>query len=71
MKKTYKKEVNAGLNRIRSAEPDLFREGDLNHLPPVVRKYLNNAGVVGREKLTATLSILSAMTGSKPLTGKP
>jgi len=51
MKKTYNKEVNAGLNRIRSAEPGLIRESDLQHLPPVVRKYLNNAGVVGREKL--------------------
>ena len=50
MKKTYKREVNVGLDRIRNAEPGLIRESDLQHLPPAIIKYLNNAGVVGREK---------------------
>ena len=51
MKKVYKREVKAGLNRTSSMKPGIIRESDLQHLPPVVKKYLNYVGVVGKERV--------------------
>ena len=51
MKKLYKSEVKAGLNRTSSMKPGLIMESDLQHLPPVVKKYLYYVGVVGKEKV--------------------
>jgi hypothetical protein len=51
MNKVYKREVTAGLNRTGSLKPVLLTESDLQHLPPVVRKYLEYTGCIGKEKL--------------------
>ena len=51
MKKLYKKEVNAAMVRIRDSKPEIITEKDLEHLPPIVQKYLNYVGVVGKEKV--------------------
>lgn len=51
MKKAYRTEVKEGLNRTSSLNPGIITVSDLQHLPPVVRKYLYYAGVVGKEKL--------------------
>jgi hypothetical protein len=51
MKQVYKKEVLAGLSRTSSLKPPILTEDDLQHLPPIVRKYLHYTGVVGRERL--------------------
>lgn len=51
MKEVYKSEVNAGLKRISSIKPEVIAESDLQHLPPIVKKYLIYAGVVGKEKI--------------------
>jgi len=51
MKKVYRKEVRAGLNRTNSLKHGIISENDLKHLPPMVKKYLNYVDVVGRETL--------------------
>lgn len=51
MKKAYRKEVLEGLERTKNLQPEPITEGDLSHLPPVVKKYLIHAGVIGKEKI--------------------
>jgi hypothetical protein len=51
MKKVYKSEVIAGLNRTSSMKPRLIIESDLRHLPPIVKKYLDYTGVIGKEEI--------------------
>ena len=66
MKTLFKKEVNDGLNRISSTKPILIQESDLRDLPPIVRKYLNNTGVIGKEKLLNVRLIFEGKIRSKP-----
>jgi hypothetical protein len=51
MKKEYKNEIIAGLNRTSSMKPGIITESDLQHLPAAVKKYLIYAGVIGKEKV--------------------
>jgi hypothetical protein len=51
MKKVYKREVSASLKRTSLIKPRLIVDRDLCHLPPVVRRYLEYAGVVGKEEI--------------------
>lgn len=50
MKRVYKNEIINGLNRTGSMKPGILTESDLQHLPLVVKKYLNYAGVIGKAK---------------------
>jgi hypothetical protein len=51
IKKLFKYEVNEGLNRHRSIKSEILTERDLEHLPPIVQKYLRYARVLGKEKV--------------------
>lgn len=66
MKKVYKREVNAGLNRTRLLKPGIITQGDLEHLPPAVRNYLDYAGVVGKEKIVNVRAKFKGKIRSKP-----
>lgn len=47
MKKQYNKSVLEGLNRIQRPN-EILKESDLKQIPPVVAKYINFTGAVGR-----------------------
>lgn len=51
MKKLFKKEVINAFDRISSRNPGLLNDGDLTHLPQIVKKYLKTSGWLGKEKL--------------------
>lgn len=51
LKRLYKNEVKAGLERINGIQPEIVTENDILHLPTTVQKYLRYTGVVGREKV--------------------
>ncbi len=51
MKRQYKNEVRTGLLRTNSVIPSLIAKNDLDHLPPIVKKYLIQSGIVGTERL--------------------
>jgi hypothetical protein len=51
LKKEYESVVRAVLNRTSSFKPRLIIESDLQHLPPIVGKYLYCTGVVGKEEI--------------------
>ena len=66
MKKVYKREVLEALNRTSSLKPDLITESDLKHLPPIVKKFLDYTGWVGKEKLFNVRIIFEGKIRSKP-----
>ena len=66
MKKVYKREVDVGLNRTSSIEPSIITDSDLQHLPPIIKKYLNYAGVVGKEKVLNVRIKFEGKIRSKP-----
>jgi hypothetical protein len=66
MKKVYKREVSAALNRTSSLKPSLIIESDLQHLPPIVKKYLDYTGWVGKEKLFNVRIKFEGKIRSKP-----
>jgi len=66
MKKIYKREVRAGLNRTNSIKTGIIVESDLQHLPPIVKKYLTYAGVVGKEKVVNVRVKFTGKIRSKP-----
>ena len=51
MKRQYKNEVLTGLLSTNSLIPALIAENDLDHLPPIVKKYLIQSGIAGTERL--------------------
>jgi hypothetical protein len=51
MKRKYKNEVIAGLNRTNSLKSKTIEESDLQHLPPIVKKYLTYVGVISKERI--------------------
>jgi hypothetical protein len=51
MQRIYKNEVTAGLNRTNSIKSKTIEESDLQHLPPIVKKYLTYTGVIGKERI--------------------
>ena len=51
MKNLYNKEVKTAMMRITGIKPDIINKTDLEHLPKIVKKYLNYIGVVGKEKV--------------------
>jgi hypothetical protein len=69
MKKIYKNEVEAGLNRTNSIKPGTIEEIDLQHLPPIVKKYLTNASVIGKEKVVNVRTKFVGKIRSKPNDG--
>jgi len=51
MKRVYKNEVKIALERIKTIEPEILTEDDIQHLPLIVQKYLRYVGVIGKEKI--------------------
>ncbi len=51
MKKKYLSEVKIALERTNTINREIVTENDLQHLPEIVKKYLHNADVVGKEKI--------------------
>ena len=51
MKKVYKREVLTGIERTKNYNQEVLNENDIQHLPPIVQKYLNYVGVIGKEKV--------------------
>lgn len=51
MKKLYKKEVLAALERSKNLKTEILQENDIQHLPLIVKKYLRYTGVIGKEKV--------------------
>jgi len=66
MNKQYKNEVRAGLLRTNSLMPDLISENDLDHLPPIVKKYLIQSGIVGTKRLLNVRIKFEGKIRSKP-----
>lgn len=66
MKRTYKNEVIAGLNRTNAIKPEIITERDMQHLPTIVQKYLHYAGVVGKEKVLNVRIKFEGKIRSKP-----
>lgn len=51
MKRLYKKEVHANLERFKDSKPDILTEADIQHLPEIVQRYLRYTGIIGKEKV--------------------
>jgi len=66
MRKIYKREVKAGLSRTNLIKSQIISESDLQHLPPIVRKYLTYAGVIGKEKVVNVRIKFSGRIRFKP-----
>ena len=66
MKKNYKKEVYAGLERTKNINPEIVTEKDIEHLPPIVQKYLIYSGVIGKKKVVNFRVTLEGKIRTKP-----
>jgi hypothetical protein len=66
MKKVYKSEVIAALNRTSSMVPDIIKESDLQHLPSIIKKYLYYTGIVGKEGVLNVKIKFEGRIRSKP-----
>jgi len=66
MKKQFKTEVEAGLNRQQSIKPEILSEDDINHLPAIVQKYLKYVGAVGKDKVYNLKLSFEGTIRSKP-----
>ena len=66
MKKKYRKEVNSALNRINFLNTEIISEKDLDHLPPVVKKYLIYVNVVGKGRVKNVRIKFDGRIRSKP-----
>jgi hypothetical protein len=51
MKKRYQKAVLDALERTKNIKNEILKEEDIQHLPAIVQKYLQYAGVIGKEKV--------------------
>jgi hypothetical protein len=51
MKRKYINEVKSAIAKNRGKESGLITQEDLNPLPVIIRKYLRNCGVIGKEKV--------------------
>lgn len=51
MRKTYKKAVLEALERTRLMKIEILTVTDIQHLPPIIQKYLYYTGTVGKEKV--------------------
>jgi len=51
MKKLFNKEVQIALNRTKTIKPEILTEKDIQHLPPIIQKYLRYVGVIGKQKV--------------------
>lgn len=51
MKKTWKKAVLEALERTKGIKNEILTEKDIQHLPAIVRKYINYSGSIGKEKV--------------------
>lgn len=54
------------MDRTNQMKPGIITENDLRHLPPPVRKYLEYAGVVGKEKVLNVRMKFTGRIRSKP-----
>lgn len=66
LKKIFRTEVDAGLKRTSSKKAGIITENDLQHLPPIVQKYLTYCGVVGQEKAINMRITCEGRIRSKP-----
>jgi hypothetical protein len=66
MKKSYKREVQIGLNRTNLLKPGLVLGSDIQQLPAIVQKYLHATGVIGKEKVLNVRSKFEGRIRSKP-----
>jgi hypothetical protein len=66
MKKIFKKEVLEEFQRTATVKPDILTEKDLVHLPSPVKKYLLQAGVVGKEKVHSMRIVFDGKIRSRP-----
>jgi len=66
MKQTFKNESLNGLERTSKLPIEIIKESDLEHLPLIVRKYLNYVGVVGKEKVYSMRVVLEGKIRSNP-----
>jgi hypothetical protein len=69
MKKTFKNESLVGLERTSKPSHEIITESDLEHLPPMVKKYLRYVGVVGKEKVYNMRVVLEGRIRSNPNDG--
>ena len=51
MKKIYKKAVLEALERSKGQVNEILTEADIQHLPAIVKKYLQYSGAIGKEKV--------------------
>ena len=66
LKKIFRTEVAAGLKRTSLRKAAIITENDLQHLPPIVQKYLTYCGVVGQEKTINMRISFEGRIRSKP-----
>lgn len=60
MKNRYEKTVRSEFDRTKDFKTELLTESDLNHLPEIIKKYIQYTGFIGREKI---LNFRSECTG--------
>ena len=51
MKKIYQKAVLEALKRTNEYRNEILTEGDIEHLPAIVKRYLHCSGALGKEKV--------------------
>jgi hypothetical protein len=66
MKKEFIKEVESALKRVNNCSPSLLLEGDIVHLPEIVKKYIRYVGAIGKEKVFNFRALFSGVIRSKP-----
>jgi hypothetical protein len=69
MRRQFKNEVQSGLLRTNTVTASLIEENELEHLPPIVKKYLDNSGIVGTERLLNMRIKFGGRLRSKPQDG--
>jgi hypothetical protein len=66
MKKIFKEEVKAGIERTSALQTKIITEKDLEHLPEIVQKYLHITGVVGKETVNNMKVVMTGKIRSNP-----
>ena len=66
LKRLYRQEVREGLRRTGIIKHEIVTESDMLHLPGAVRRYLDYAGVTGREKVRNAKIEFTGRIRSKP-----
>lgn len=66
MKKTYRKEVLEGLERIKDIKNEILTDADIQHLPAAVQKYIRYTGSIGKYKVRNFRAQFKGGIRSKP-----